>query len=126
MLKDSPKHQIAPPSMPTRCVRKVPPKYSDGRTGVPSTGHFMAIVLKRKLLTIYWVQLIVNFLWSIIFVRFELLWLAAADIVLLLVLIGIMILGFGKVNRIAGDINIPYFLWVAFATYLNVATIFVN
>ena len=85
-----------------------------------------AVSVKRKLLTIYWVQLIVNFLWSIIFVHFELLWLAAADIVLLLVLIGIMILGFGKVNRIAGDINIPYFLWVAFATYLNVATIFVN
>ena len=82
--------------------------------------------MKRKLLTIYWVQLTVNFLWSIIFVRFELLWLAVADIVLLLVLIGIMILGFGKVNRIAGDINIPYFLWVAFATYLNIATIFVN
>ena len=85
-----------------------------------------AVSVKRKLLTIHWVQLIVNFLWSIIFVHFELLWLAAADIVLLLVLIGIMILGFGKVNRIAGDINIPYFLWVAFATYLNVATIFVN
>ena len=85
-----------------------------------------AVSIKRKLLMVYWVQLIVNFLWSIIFVHFELLWLAAADIVLLLILIGIMILGFGKVNRIAGDINIPYFLWVAFATYLNVATIFVN
>lgn len=89
--------------------------YSDAEAGI-----------KRKLLMVYSVQLIVNFLWSIIFVRFELLWLAVADIVLLLVLIGIMILGFGKVNRIAGDINIPYFLWVTFATYLNIATIFVN
>ena len=85
-----------------------------------------AVSVKRKLLTVYWAQLIVNFLWSIIFVRFELLWLAAADIALLLILIGIMILGFGKVKHIAGNINIPYFLWVAFATYLNIATIFVN
>ena len=85
-----------------------------------------AVSVKRKLLMVYWAQLIVNFLWSIIFVRFELLWLAAADIALLLILIGIMILGFGKVEHIAGNINIPYFLWVAFATYLNIATIFVN
>lgn len=85
-----------------------------------------AVGVKRKLLTIYWVQLVVNFLWSIVFVRLELLWAAVADIALLLILIGAMILGFGKVKHIAGNINIPYFLWVAFATYLNVATIFVN
>ena len=85
-----------------------------------------AVRVKRKWLTIYWIQLIVNFLWSIIFVRFELLWLAVVDIAILLILIGAMILGFGKIKHIAGNINIPYFLWVAFATYLNVATIFVN
>lgn len=81
---------------------------------------------KRKLLAVYWTQLIVNFLWSIIYVRFELLWLAAADIILLLILIATMICGFGKASRAAAYLNIPYLLWVAFAAYLNIATIIVN
>lgn len=81
---------------------------------------------RRKLLAVYWVQLIINFLWSIIYVRFELLLLAASDIILLLILIAIMIYCFGKASRTAAYLNIPYLFWVAFATYLNIATIIVN
>ncbi len=81
---------------------------------------------KKGLLTLYRVQLILNFLWSIIFVRFELLWLAAIDIVLLTILVAVMVCGFIKAKPVAGYISIPYLLWLIFATYLNFAVIAVN
>lgn len=77
-------------------------------------------------LAVYWIQLGVNFLWSIVFFRFEALWAAFAVIILLLVLIIVMILMFRKLDPIAALINIPYLLWVTFASYLNFMTAFIN
>jgi tryptophan-rich sensory protein len=81
---------------------------------------------KRHALTVYWLQLAVNFSWSIIFFRFEALWTAAAVILLLIVLIVIMIKRFRKIRPIAGNINIPYLIWVMFAAYLNIAAAIIN
>lgn len=81
---------------------------------------------KEKALTIYWAQLAVNFLWTIVFFRFEALWAAFAVILLLWVLIILMILCFRKINQIAAYINIPYLLWVTFAAYLNLAVAIIN
>ncbi len=77
-------------------------------------------------LAIYWVQLAVNFMWSIVFFRFEALWGAVAVIIVLLALVALMIRSFGKVSGAASLINIPYLLWVSFATYLNLATAIIN
>lgn len=73
-------------------------------------------------LKIYWLQLGLNFIWSIIFFRLKLLWLAFAVIVALLLSICLMTALFIKIRPKAGYLNIPYILWVAFATYLNLAT----
>ena len=81
---------------------------------------------KKSALTVYWVQLAFNFSWSIIFFRLEWLWGAAAVILCLLALVGAMVILFVRVDRRAALINIPYFLWVAFATYLNFATALIN
>ena len=81
---------------------------------------------EKSCLWIYWAQLAVNFSWSIVFFRFEALWLAFAVIVLLLILIVRMLLCFRKVSPLAAVINIPYLLWVLFATYLNLATAIIN
>ncbi len=81
---------------------------------------------KTKALAIYWIQLAVNFLWSIVFFRFESLWGAVAVILILLALIATMILSFGKISPLAALINIPYLLWVAFATYLTIAVAVIN
>ncbi len=81
---------------------------------------------KGKALTIYWLQLAVNFSWSIVFFRFEALWGAFGVIVLLLILIIAMIISFYKIKPAAALINIPYLIWVAFATYLNLATALIN
>ncbi len=82
--------------------------------------------LKKRCLKIYVIQLALNFAWSIVFFRFEALWLALVVIVLLLAFIVAMILCFRKISPLAAYINIPYLIWVAFATYLNLATALIN
>lgn len=81
---------------------------------------------KKPALGIYAAQLAVNFLWSIVFFRFEELFGAAGVIILLLVLIIFMILSFRKVSPLAAVLNLPYLLWVAFASYLNIAAAVIN
>ena len=83
--------------------------------------------VKKNALTVYWLQLAVfNFLWSILFFRFELLWVGFIDILLLLVSACVMTVMFGRILPKAGWLNIPYIIWVAFATYLNLATAIIN
>lgn len=81
---------------------------------------------KKRALKIYWIQLIVNFSWSIVFFKFSLLWWGVAVIALLLILIALMLYNFSKINKTSAYLNIPYLLWVIFATYLTVATAIVN
>ena len=81
---------------------------------------------KKSALTIYWTQLALNFMWSIIFFRFEALWLAFVVIMALWVMIIAMIISFRKISPLAAYINIPYLLWVTFAAYLNLATAIIN
>lgn len=45
---------------------------------------------------------------------------------LLAVLVIIMIIKFYQKNKIAGLIQIPYLLWVLFASYLNIAIYILN
>ena len=65
--------------------------------------------------TIYYTQLIVNGLWSIIFFIFEWYLISTIWIILLIILVTIMIYKFYKENKIAGLINIPYLIWLFFA-----------
>ena len=66
----------------------------------------------------YFIQLAVNFSWSIIFFRFRLFLLAALTALLLALLVAGMILAFRKVSKTAAYINIPYLVWMTFAAYL--------
>lgn len=81
---------------------------------------------KKSALTIYWIQLALNFSWSIIFFRFEALWAAFAVIMALWVMIIAMIASFRKISPAAAYMNIPYLIWVTFAAYLNLATALIN
>lgn len=67
----------------------------------------------------YYLQLIVNLIWPILFFLLKWRLFAFIWIILLLILVGNMIYQFYKQKRSAGLIQIPYFIWVAFATYLN-------
>ncbi len=69
----------------------------------------------------YGLQLLLNAAWSPVFFRLELAWAAFAILVALEAVILWMIAAFRRVDRRAGDLQIPYALWVAFAGYLNAA-----
>ncbi len=75
---------------------------------------------------IYYSQLIINLLWPIIFFVMKSRLLALIWIVLLLILIIIMIAKFYKKNKVAGILQIPYLIWTAFATYLNLFIYLLN
>ena len=68
---------------------------------------------------IYVLQLAVNFFWSIIFFNFRAFLFSFVWLLFLWVLIILMIRCFSKISPLAAYINIPYFLWVTFAAYLN-------
>lgn len=77
-------------------------------------------------LRVYALQLFFNFGWSILFFGFKLYWFAFVWLVALLVLIGLMIYQFYKCDKTAAYLQIPYFVWVAFAGILNVGVAILN
>lgn len=83
-------------------------------------------LLNPKINLIYYSQLFVNALWSIFFFNLKWRFFAFIWILLLLSLVIIMIVDFYKQNKIAGLLQIPYLLWIAFATYLNLAVYLLN
>lgn len=80
----------------------------------------------KEALTIYGVQLVVNFFWSIIFFRMERYLLAFLWIILLWVLILKTIKAFYPISKVAAYLLIPYLLWVTFAGMLNLFIYFLN
>lgn len=80
----------------------------------------------RSALTTYASSLVVNFAWSIIFFNFGAFFLAFLWIVLLEILILKTIKEYGKIDKTAALLQIPYAVWVAFAGYLNLAIAFLN
>ena len=75
---------------------------------------------------IYFTQLIVNSLWTLIAFGLKLRLLAALWIVLLIILVLIMIIKFYKINKKSGLLNIPYLLWLIFALYLSIMIFYLN
>ncbi len=81
---------------------------------------------KNKLFGIYFIQLLFNFLWSFIFFKYHAIGFAAIEILLLWLSILMMIIMFYKSNKWAGLINIPYLMWVSFASVLNISIYMLN
>ena len=75
---------------------------------------------------LYYIQLIINLLWSIIFFVFKLRLLAIFWIILLDILVYLLIIKFKKVNKVSAYLNIPYLLWCLFATYLTIGIYILN
>ena len=83
-------------------------------------------VAAEKGLRIYLLSLILNFSWSLIFFNNRLFGLAIVNILILLALIIGTIVNYFKIKPVAAILQIPYALWVVFATYLNVAIFIIN
>jgi tryptophan-rich sensory protein len=78
----------------------------------------------KKPLIFFFVQLILNLLWPIIFFGLGQYFWAFAEIMILLITIIMMILSFSKVSKASSYLLFPYLLWVGFASMLNLAIAF--
>lgn len=75
---------------------------------------------------IYYTQLFINAMWSIIFFNLRWYFFSIIWIILLDILVAIMIYLFYKKNKISGYINTLYFVWLIFATYLTIGIYILN
>ena len=75
---------------------------------------------------VYYIQLIINLTWSIIFFNFKLYFIAIIWIMVLIYFVIKMIKLFYKDNKILGYINIPYLIWLLFALYLTIFVYLLN
>lgn len=80
----------------------------------------------ERLVRVYFTQLFVNALWSVLFFGIKQPAWALADIAGLWLLLAWLLGGLWRIDRIAGWLWLPYVLWVSFATALNLAIVQLN
>lgn len=100
-----------------------------GLMGISAYLVWMKGIQKKKVkeaLTIYGVQLVLNFFWSLIFFGLRQPLIALAEIMFLWVAIAITIVQFYKISKPAAYLLIPYLLWVSFASLLNLFIVILN
>lgn len=80
----------------------------------------------RRALILYGIQLFLNFLWPILFFRFDLYLTSFFVLIALWVFIYLTMRAFSAIDERAGDLLLPYILWVTFAAYLNLGVFLLN
>jgi tryptophan-rich sensory protein len=73
---------------------------------------------KRLAMTLWGVQLLLNFCWSIIFFKLQETGWATVEIALLWLALLATIFAFAPLSRLAAWLLVPYISWVSFAAYL--------
>ncbi len=81
---------------------------------------------KKDAIKTYFLQLLVNSFWTLIFFGFKLYLFGFIWILLLIVLVIMMIIKFYNINKFAGLMNIPYLFWLFFAAFLNLSIVILN
>ncbi|MEO5583002.1 MAG: TspO/MBR family protein [Saprospiraceae bacterium] len=82
--------------------------------------------LRQKALLIFGVQLFLNFWWSILFFSFHSFIVSILVILLLWILIIYIVKLFRPIKPAAAFLQIPYLLWITFATLLNISFYILN
>lgn len=81
---------------------------------------------RTRSLRLFFLQLLFNFFWSILFFNLQVYGLALIWLVILWVLILCMTLSFRSSDKLAMWLQVPYLLWTAFAAYLNLGVWLLN
>ncbi len=89
------------------------------RKGLQTEGVKSAFVL-------FWVQLVLNALWSVVFFGYESLIGGFAIILALGIVLLITIIKFFKISKVAGGLLIPYIAWIGIASSLNAWVMILN
>jgi len=80
----------------------------------------------KKYIKVYFLQLLVNTLWTPLFFGFKSFFLSLICLFILIVLVIKMIYLFYKENKLSSYLNIPYLVWLLFAFYLNFSILILN
>lgn len=75
---------------------------------------------------VYYIQLFVNALWALIFFLWKARLVAVIWIIILDLLVILLIYLFWVKKKISAYINIPYLVWILFATYLTIGIYILN
>lgn len=67
----------------------------------------------------YWLQLGLNFIWSILFFGMDLRFTALVTLAVLFIVVVVMTVKFAKLDKKAAYLNIPYIVWLLYALALN-------
>ena len=83
-------------------------------------------LVDTKVSIVYYLQLGINALWSIFFFvlkwrLFSFIWILVLDAIVIY-----MIVLFYQKNKVAGILQVPYLLWILFASYLDIAIYVLN
>lgn len=86
------------------------------------------IVNKSEIRSVRWylIQLILNLIWPFLFFQFKLFIFSAIWIVALEFFVVLMIDSFKKQNKTSAYLQIPYFIWLLLALYLNIGVAILN
>ena len=80
----------------------------------------------KRAMTIYIIQLVMNFIWPILFFTFHAYLLSFIWLAVLLAMVIVMAVIFCRINKTAGLLQIPYIIWSIFALYLNIGVYLLN
>ena len=75
---------------------------------------------------VYYLQLIINVTWTIIFFTLNLKFIAIIWTLILVILVYTLITLYLQKNKISGYLQIPYLIWCIFATYLTIGIYILN
>ncbi len=81
---------------------------------------------KKKPLLLYTIQLIINGIWSIVFFKYKLFLLSFILIIILIMINIYIIIEYYKINKTAAFLQIPYIIWLLFASILSYGVYLLN
>ena len=81
---------------------------------------------ETKLIILYFVHLIFNAMWSVIFFGFHQIFLALIDLSIILVFIIYLVKIYRTRDKLAYYLMLPYLMWSTFAFFLNLSIFIIN
>lgn len=80
----------------------------------------------KNALTLYAIQLAINFIWPIFFFGFNAYLFSFIILIVLWIFVLLTIISFYKINKTAALLMTPYLIWLTFAGYLNLGVYILN
>jgi len=81
---------------------------------------------RKKGISLFFLQLVLNALWSVIFFGLHNPFWAFIEIIVLWLAILLTIISFSKISKKAAYLLLPYIVWVSFASILNFSILIIN